>query len=220
MTATEAITKLREVIRRQHKALATEASYVHCLRRYITALADMPRTLTSEQHVEWSLVALAQRHDVAASTQNQAFNAIAFFYKDVLGTPLQNVDALRATRPAHLRHAPTMAETRALLQACVLSLSRRDFPHVPAGVALDVARGDVQDEVTRWDGAAGRIGGDRRRLDLDPRPGRPGPGAAPLSAQRIAPELGWRGARQTKSSPQVREEPGVPPHRPSCASPL
>jgi len=117
MTATEAITKLREVIRRQHKALATEASYVHCLRRYITALADMPRTLTSEQHVEWSLVALAQRHDVAASTQNQAFNAIAFFHKDVLVTPTQNVDALRATRPTHLRHAPTIAETRALLQA-------------------------------------------------------------------------------------------------------
>ena len=29
MTATEAIGKLREVIRRQHKAIATEASYVH-----------------------------------------------------------------------------------------------------------------------------------------------------------------------------------------------
>ena len=40
-----------------------------------------------------------------------------FFYKDVLGTPLQKVDALRATRPVHLRHAPTVSETRALLQA-------------------------------------------------------------------------------------------------------
>jgi hypothetical protein len=117
MNATEAVRRLREVIRRQHKALATEASYVHWLRHYMAALADMPPNLTSEQKLERFLTALALRRDVAASTQNQAFNAIAFFYKDVLGTPLQNVDALRATRPALLRHAPTIAETRALLQA-------------------------------------------------------------------------------------------------------
>lgn len=106
MTATEAITRLREVIRRQHKALATEASYVHWLRCYITAVEGIPSTLTHEQKVEQFLTSVAQRHDVGASTQNQAFNAIALFYKDVLGTPLPNVDALRATRPAHLRHAP------------------------------------------------------------------------------------------------------------------
>jgi integrase len=63
------------------------------------------------------LTDLALSRDVAASTQNQAFNAIAFFYKDVLGNPLHDVDALRATRPVHLRHAPTISETRALLQA-------------------------------------------------------------------------------------------------------
>ncbi len=117
MTGTEAITKLREVLRRQHKGLATEANYVHWLRRYMAALAELPPTLTREQKLERFLSALALRQDVAANTQNQAFNAIAFFYKEVLGTPLQKVDALRATRPAHLRHAPTVAETRALLQA-------------------------------------------------------------------------------------------------------
>ena len=117
MNATEAVRRLREVVRRQHKALATEASYVHWLRHYMAALANMPPTLTSEQKLERFLTALALRRNVAASTQNQAFNAIAFFYKDVLGTPLQDVNALRATRPALLRHAPTVDETRALLQA-------------------------------------------------------------------------------------------------------
>ncbi len=117
MKATEAITNLREVVRRQYKALATEASYVHWLRRYMAALADLPLTLSREQKLERFLSALALRHDVVASTQNQAFNAIACFSQDVLGTPLQNLDALRATRPAHLRHAPTVAETGALLQA-------------------------------------------------------------------------------------------------------
>lgn len=117
MNATEAVRRLREVIRRQYKALATEASYVHWLRRYMAALASMPPTLPSEQKLERFLTNLALQHNVAASTQTQAFNAIAFFYKDVLGTPLRDVNALRAKRPAFLRHAPTVAETRALLQA-------------------------------------------------------------------------------------------------------
>ncbi len=101
----------------EHKALATGASYFYWLRRYMAALAGRPPPLTSEQKLEHFLSALALRHDVAASTQNQAFHAIPCFSKDVLSTPLQNLDALRATRPAHLRHAPTVAETRALLQA-------------------------------------------------------------------------------------------------------
>jgi integrase len=53
---------------------------------------------------------------VSASTQNQALNAILFFYRDVLAQPLANVHALRATRPAHQRHAPTLSETKLLLQ--------------------------------------------------------------------------------------------------------
>ena len=75
----------------------------------------MPPSLTSEQKLERFLTYLAVQRDVAASTQNQAFNAIVAFYKDVLGKPLQEVDSLRATRPAHLRHAPTPKETRELL---------------------------------------------------------------------------------------------------------
>ncbi len=76
-----------------------------------------PPTLTSEQKLERFLTQLALTRDVAASTQNQAFSAIAFFHKDVLGTALHDVDAPRTTRPVHLRHAPTLTETRALLQA-------------------------------------------------------------------------------------------------------
>jgi hypothetical protein len=60
---------------------------------------------------------------VAASTQNQALNAIAFSYKDVLGNPLHDVDALRATRPVHLRHAPAISET---VRCCKPSVAWRD----------------------------------------------------------------------------------------------
>lgn len=58
---------------------------------------------------------LALKREVSASTQNQAFNAVLFFYKDVLGQPLQKVDALRATRPDRIRYAPTREEVLRLL---------------------------------------------------------------------------------------------------------
>ena len=41
---------------------------------------------------------------------------MAFFREDLLGAPLHNADARRATRPVPLRHGPTVAETRALVQ--------------------------------------------------------------------------------------------------------
>jgi integron integrase len=112
-----AIEQLRCVLRRQHKALSTESTYIFWLRRFVTALDAMPNTLSSEQKLERFLTGLARHQDVAASTQNQALNAILFFYKEVLGKPLQGIDALRAKRPPRMRHAPTVAQTQALLQA-------------------------------------------------------------------------------------------------------
>src|ERR1043166_8620431 len=116
MNTADAIDRMRQVIRRQHKALATEDAYVQWLRRYIRALRQMPQELPSEKKLDLFLTDLARRHDVSASTQNQAFNAILFFYQHVLEQSLGNVKALRATRPVHERHAPTAAQTQALLQ--------------------------------------------------------------------------------------------------------
>jgi hypothetical protein len=116
MNTTQAICRMREVIRRQHKALSTEDSYVFWLRRYMTALPQMPEGLSSEKKLEQFLTDLARHRDVSASTQNQALNAILFFYRDILGQPIGSVNALRAKRPVHARHAPTMGETQLLLQ--------------------------------------------------------------------------------------------------------
>src|SRR5215510_14253939 len=116
MTNSQAIERLRQVLRRQHKALSTEDCYIFWVRRYILALRRVPKDLSSEKKLEHFLTGLALRENVAASTQNQAFNAVVFFYKDVLGQPLGNVDALRAKRPVHERHAPSVGDTRLLLQ--------------------------------------------------------------------------------------------------------
>ena len=116
MNAIHAIKRLRDVIRRQHKALSTESCYVYWLRRYIAALPRMAEATSSEQKVEQFLTRLARHGNVTASTQNQALNAILFFYKEVLHQPIAGIDALRAKRPVHLRQAPTIPETQALLQ--------------------------------------------------------------------------------------------------------
>src|ERR1041384_1641683 len=111
MKKSQAIHRLRQVIRRQHKALATEDSYVFWVGRYINSLVSIPPQLPSQKKLEIFLTGLALRQNVAARTQNQAFNAVLFFYKDVLGQPLGDVDALRAKRPAHQIHAPSVSHT-------------------------------------------------------------------------------------------------------------
>jgi hypothetical protein len=88
MNADLSIQRLQAVARRQHKALSTEETYVYWLRRYMTALPRYPATLTSEQKVERFLSDLVRHRDISASSQNQAFNALLFFYKDV-GSSLQ-----------------------------------------------------------------------------------------------------------------------------------
>ncbi len=116
MKAPEVLEILSEKCRVKHLSYATEKSYRSWAQSYIRALPKYPTAWPSEKKAEAFLTSLAQR-DVAAATQNQALNAIAFLYKDVLGTPLGTVDALRVRRPATVREALSVDEVRALLSA-------------------------------------------------------------------------------------------------------
>jgi len=86
-TNEQAISRLREVVRRQHKAWATESTHVLWLRRIILAISKYPEELSREKKLERFLTELARDRGVSAITQNQAFNAILFLYRDVLGQP-------------------------------------------------------------------------------------------------------------------------------------
>jgi site-specific recombinase XerD len=114
MNEKDADKRLVEVIRLRHMALATESSYRGWLRRYIGFLKTDRHEGSREEKMERFLTMLA-KDGVAASTQNQAFNAIKFFYTECLKVPLQNVDALRANRPAHVRTAPDRVTTEKFL---------------------------------------------------------------------------------------------------------
>ena len=63
------------------------------------------------------LTHLAVNRHVAASTQNQAFSAILFLYKEVLQTPLQtNFQFIGAKKPKRLPVVLTKNEVQAILQ--------------------------------------------------------------------------------------------------------
>jgi len=111
-----AMEKMREVIRRRHLALSTEETYLGWLGKYIDALAswDSPPETPAGKMERW-LTALANR-GVSASTQNQAFNAVLFFYKEVLNVDPGPVKALRAKVGKRMRHAPTVSQMRALME--------------------------------------------------------------------------------------------------------
>lgn len=100
----------------KHLSLQTEKTYVYWVKRYGAFLqaAKLPPDQPSETKMEAFLTSLA-RTGVAAATQNQAFNALLFLYRDVLKQELVKVDALRAQRPASLRYCPTRAEVCQLL---------------------------------------------------------------------------------------------------------
>jgi len=91
----------------RHSSINTEKTYVYWVKRYAAFLqaAKPPPDQPAETKMEAFLTSLA-RTGVAAATQNQAFNALLFLYREVLKQELLKVDALRAQRPASLRYCP------------------------------------------------------------------------------------------------------------------
>lgn len=109
------IEKLKSVIRRKHYSYATEDSYCYWLRHYIGFIIrwtdrDLPSTKKFEEFLSY-----LARMKYAASSQNQAFNAIRFYYEQVRDERLGNVKALRAKESKFIRQAPTRRQVRLLL---------------------------------------------------------------------------------------------------------
>jgi hypothetical protein len=71
----------------------------------------MPQSLSSAQKLEHFLTRMARDREVAASTQDQALNAILFFYKEVLG---EGHDGQAANRK-DLTHEKTGSQADAVL---------------------------------------------------------------------------------------------------------
>jgi integrase len=110
--------QMRRVLRVQHYAFATEKAYCEWVRRFVKFHGMKSRADLTEgpRKVEEFLTHLAVVGQVAASTQNQAFNALLFLYERVLEQPLgKTVDAVRAKRPTRVPMVLTVAEARQVI---------------------------------------------------------------------------------------------------------
>ena len=92
--------QVREVLRYKHYAFRTEQTYCNWILRYIRFHGSTihPRELTYRD-VERFLSDLAVNQKVATSTQNQAFNALLFLYREVLDLPFEGkIQAVRSKK--------------------------------------------------------------------------------------------------------------------------
>jgi integron integrase len=111
----ETLARCRDLLRLQRKAWNTEKTYLGWIHSYIEWLRDHGREFGGTRaRVEGFLTRLAHQGK-AASTQNQAFNALLFLYEQVRRENLGDIRALRASRPVQARTSLPKADTLALL---------------------------------------------------------------------------------------------------------
>jgi integron integrase len=108
--------QVRDVIRLKHYSIRTEEAYVTWIRRFILFHKKRHPSEMGEQEISEFLTHLAVQERVAASTQNQALNAIVFLYRAVLKRDLGEIRGIQwAKRPARLPVVFTKEEAKAVL---------------------------------------------------------------------------------------------------------
>jgi integron integrase len=109
--------QLRHAIRLRHYSIRTEEAYVQWAKRFIL-FHNMrhPRDM-GRAEIEAFLTHLAVVGKVAASTQNQALNAIVFLYHHLLGREIGELETVvRAKRPPKLPVVLSVNETKRVLE--------------------------------------------------------------------------------------------------------
>jgi integron integrase len=107
---------LSAAIRTRGLSIRTEKSYVHWLCRFVLYCDGRPLQELGAAEVKGFLEHLAVSRNVAASTQNQALNALVFFFSHVLNRPLGEIGTFaRAKRPKHLPTVLTPSEVKRVL---------------------------------------------------------------------------------------------------------
>ena len=116
------IKKTREIIRLKHYSYSTERTYIDWLKRFFAYLRNIKKSKTSahnlcaEDIIEY-LTHLAVNQRVSSSTQNQAFNALLFLFRDILKIEAKGLDkTVRAKRGLRLPVVLTLNEVQSILK--------------------------------------------------------------------------------------------------------
>lgn len=109
----------RQLMRTKHMSIRTEESYLRWIEQFLLFHKEArgawvhPSEMGGEQ-ISQFLTALAVKRKVSASTQNQAFSALLFLYKQVLKQEV-TIDAVRARRPERVPVVLSVDEVRRVL---------------------------------------------------------------------------------------------------------
>ena len=168
--------KIREILRIKHYAYSTERTYTEWFKRFHTYITDVKNKDwqtqgADETDVRDFLGHLAIKQRVASSTQNQAFNALLFLFREVLKIDLHDLSkTVRAKRGPKLPAVLTQNEVRSLLE----HLTGRELllVHILYGTGMrlmEVARLRVQDIDFGLNSITVRAGkGDKDRMTVMP----------------------------------------------------
>ena len=107
---------LAGAIRLRHYSRKTLSAYRLWVAKFQAFVRSRPTGELGGQELRGFLSDLAVRHGVAGSTQNQAFNALLFFYRHVLGREFGQIDGIvRAKRHRYVPVVLSRSEVDALL---------------------------------------------------------------------------------------------------------
>jgi integron integrase len=114
---TALVAEARRLLRLKQASYRTEKTYLRWVRRFLEYSRVRSAAQLREQHLKDFLTYLAVEHRVAKATQQQAFNALLFFYRMVLNQQVVWVrDAIRATPKRSLPVVLSRAEVQLILQ--------------------------------------------------------------------------------------------------------
>ncbi|MBM4341675.1 MAG: integron integrase, partial [Deltaproteobacteria bacterium] len=103
--------KMRNALRLRHRSFSTEKTYLIWLRSFRAFVTEKQPDQLGGRDLQDFLSHLAVERKVSSSTQNQALNAIVFFYRHVLDKNIdQELSAVRAKQRRHLPVVLTIKE--------------------------------------------------------------------------------------------------------------
>ncbi|MBD3797594.1 MAG: integron integrase [Campylobacterales bacterium] len=108
---------VRDKIRFKHYSISTEKTYVFWIKHYIFFHDKRHPVDLGKKEIEDFLTFLAVTKKVSPTTQNQAFSALLFLYREVLGVDVStwNIQALRAQQRKHIPVVLTKDEVQTVI---------------------------------------------------------------------------------------------------------
>jgi integron integrase len=94
---------MHKILRLMHRSYRTEQAYIGWVRQFYRFMKGRSPYSLESRDVKDFMTYLAVEHNVAISTQNQAFNAILFLFRHILEKSIDNIgEAIRAKRTRRL----------------------------------------------------------------------------------------------------------------------